>query len=94
MAIGVTLLRIVDPEMKSGTLDDFGTAYTLQSIVELFIVTMVPVFAVQVGTLPVGAVLTAFGIGMLLLCKMRYGSYNMPMDQLRAGEAEIIGEMN
>lgn len=90
VAIGVTLLRIVDPEMKSGTLDDFGTAYTLQSVVELFIVTMVPVFAVHVGTLSVGAVLTAIGIGMLLLCKLKYGSYNLPMDSLREGEAEII----
>lgn len=89
VAIGVTLLRIVDPEMKSGTLDDFGTAYTLQSIIELFIVTMVPVFAVQIGTIPVGAVLMAIGIGMLLLCKFKYGSYKMPMDQLRQGEEEI-----
>lgn len=90
VAIGVTLLRIVDPEMKSGTLDDFGTAYTLQSIVELFIVTMVPVFAVKIGTIPVGAVLTVIGIGMLLLCKAKYGSYNMPMSQLRSGEKDII----
>lgn len=90
VAIGVTLLRIVDPEMKSGTLDDFGTAYTLQSIVELFIVTMVPVFAVRIGTMPVGAVLVVIGVGMLLLCKSRYGSYNMPMAQLRQGEEEII----
>ncbi|GAA0181776.1 sodium/glutamate symporter [Clostridium sediminicola] len=90
VAVGVTLLRIVDPEMKSGTLDDFGTSYTLQSIVELFIVTMVPVFAVQIGTIPVGAVLTSIGVCMLILCKVKYGSYKMPMHQLRKGESEII----
>lgn len=90
VAVGVTLLRIVDPEMKSGTLDDFGTAYTLQSIIELFIVTMVPVFAVTTGVIPVGAVLVTIGVAMLLTCKFKYGSYNMPMDQLREGEAEII----
>lgn len=90
VAVGVTLLRIVDPEMKSGTLDDFGTAYTLQSIIELFIVTMVPVFAVKYGVTLVGGILTAIAIGMLLLCKLKYGSYNLPMDALRPGEAEII----
>ncbi len=93
VAVGVTLLRIVDPEMKSGTLDDFGTAYTLQSVIELFIVTMVPVFAVSVGVVPVGAVLVAIGVAMLLLCKIKYGSYNMPMDQLREGEAEVIASL-
>lgn len=34
VAIGVTLLRICDPEMESGTLDDYGTAYTLISIID------------------------------------------------------------
>lgn len=90
VAIGVTLLRIVDPEMKSGTLDDFGTAYTLQSVIELFIVTMVPVFSVQLGVIPVGIVLLTIGVGMLFLCKMKYGSYHMPMNQLRPGEKEIL----
>lgn len=90
VAIGVTLLRIVDPEMKSGTLDDFGTAFTLQSIVELFIVTMVPVFVVQMGSIPVGAALTVIGLGMLLLCRIKYGVFIMPMHVLREGEAEII----
>lgn len=90
VAIGVTLLRIVDPENKSGTLDDFGTAYTLQSIIELFIVTMVPVFAVSMGVIPVGLILLAIGIGMLLLCRLKYGVYKMPMNALREGEAQII----
>ncbi|WP_051532670.1 sodium/glutamate symporter [Fusobacterium perfoetens] len=91
VAVGVTLLRIVDPEMKSGTLDDFGTAYTLQSIIELFLITMVPVFCVSIGVIPIGAVLTTIALGMLLLCKIKYGSYSLPMDALRPGEAEIIG---
>lgn len=92
VAIGVTLLRIVDPENRSGTLDDFGTAYTLQSVFELFIVTMTPVFVVSLGTLPVGLILLAIGAGMLLLCRIRYGSYKLPMDALREGEAEILHE--
>ncbi|MDR3258394.1 MAG: hypothetical protein LBT51_02105 [Fusobacteriaceae bacterium] len=93
VAIGITLLRIVDPEMKTGTLDDFGTAYTLQSIVELFLVTIIPVIVVNTGLIPVGAILMVIGIVLLLLSKWKYGSYTMkvPMDELRPGEGEIIG---
>ena len=92
VAIGITLLRIVDPEMKTGTLDDFGTAYTLQSIVELFMVTMIPVIVVNTGLIPIGAILMVIGIGMLLISKWKYGSYSLsePMSELRLGEAEII----
>ena len=90
MAIGVTLLRVVDPEMKSGTLDDFGTAYTLQSIIELFMVMFAPVFLVQFGFLPVGAVLTAIALTLFLLCRIFFGVNKNPINALRPGEAEII----
>ena len=90
VAIGVTLLRIVDPEMKSGTLDDFGTAYTLQSVIELFLVSFIPVFAVAYGCIPVGGVVLAIGIGMILFNRKVYGINKGPMDALRPGEAELI----
>lgn len=90
VAIGVTLLRVVDPEMKSGTLDDFGTAYTLQSIIELFMVMFAPVFLVQFGFLPVGAVLTAIALTLFLLCRIFFGVNKNPINALRPGEAEII----
>lgn len=90
VAIGVTLLRIVDPEMKSGTLDDFGTAYTFQSIIELFVVTMTPVFVVKFGVIPVGIVLTVIAAALFILSKIFYGSTKAAMDQIRPGEAEIL----
>lgn len=90
VAIGVTLLRIVDPEMKSGTLDDFGTAYTLQSVIELFLVMLVPIFVVSVGSIVTGAFLMLIGIGLLFVCRWRYGSYSGSMDELREGERELM----
>jgi ESS family glutamate:Na+ symporter len=92
VAIGVTLLRVVDPEMKSGTLDDFGTAYTLQSIVELFLVMFSPVFLVQAGFLPVGSILTVTALGMFVLCGICFGVNKDPMNVLRPGEAGIINK--
>lgn len=92
VAIGITLLRIVDPEMKTGTLEDFGTAYTLQSVIELFLVTMIPVVVVNTGLIIPGVVLTIIGVGMLLLSKWIYGSYSLktPMSELRPGEEALM----
>lgn len=68
VATGATLVRIVDPENKSNTLDDYGTAYVFISIIEVFIVALTPQFAVSIGMSITGAVLTAIGVLLLLLC--------------------------
>ncbi len=87
VAIGVTLLRIVDPKMKSGTLDDFGMGYTIQSFVEIFLVTMLPIFICQIGCIPVGVVVLASGIALLIFNRMQFGVHTGPMDELRVGES-------
>lgn len=90
VAIGVTLLRIVDPEAKSGTLNDYGYSYTIQSVVEVFIIALTPSLAVSMGCTLTGAVLSAIGIALLLFCAKVFGVHNEKMDELREGEAEII----
>lgn len=90
VAVGITLLRCVDPEMKSETLDDFGLAYTLQSVIEVFLVAGIPGITVGFGCLPSGMVLCVAGIVMLFLCGRIYGVYKMPMNELRKGEMEKI----
>lgn len=92
VAVGITLLRSVDPHMKSGTLDDFGFAYTVQSVIEVFLVALIPMAAVAFGCLPAGLVLDAAGIALLLICWKLCGSYGGAMNELREGEAEIIRE--
>ena len=73
VAIGVTLLRICDPEMQSSTLDDYGTAYTFISVIEVFIVALTPQLAVLVGCLKIGMVDLLLGIALLVLCASIYG---------------------
>ena len=43
VAMGVVLLRIVDPKGQSGTLEDYGMAYVFISIVEVFLISLLPV---------------------------------------------------
>lgn len=90
VAVGITLLRCVDPDMKSETLDDFGYAYTLQSIIEVFLVAIIPSVTVTFGCIPSGLVVTLIGFALLFICWKVYGSYNTAMDELRQGEAEKI----
>lgn len=91
VAIGVTLLRIVDPEGKSGTLNDYGYSYTIQSIVEVFIIALTPSLAVSMGCTASGAILSLIGIALLLFSAKVFGVYHEKMNELRCGEAEILG---
>ena len=90
VAIGLTLLRIVDPEAKSGTLSDYGYSYTLQSVIEVFIIALVPIMAVSYGCIATGAVLTVIALALFLTGAKVFGVHNQKMDELREGEAEII----
>lgn len=92
VAIGVTLLRIVDPEGKSGTLNDYGYAYTIQSVVEVFIIALTPGLAVSLGCPVSGAILTIIGLTLLLFCAKVFGVHREKMNEFRQGEAEIIGK--
>ena len=86
VAIGVTLLRIVDPEAKSGTLNDYGYAYTLQSVIEVFIVALTPIFAVSLGVIPVGIAETAIALALFLFSAKAFGVHKEKMNELREGE--------
>lgn len=94
VATGATLVRIVDPENKSKTLDDYGTAYAIVSIIEVFIVVLTPQFTVSVGWGITGAILTAIGVALLLLCAKFLGVYHGKMDQLREGEEGLFGRQS
>ncbi|MCS2607852.1 sodium/glutamate symporter [Halomonas dongshanensis] len=56
VAMGIALLRIVDPKMQSKTLDEFGFAYVLSAPFEILIVTFSPLILLAgAGWLYVGA---------------------------------------
>lgn len=44
VAMGIALLRIVDPKLESKTLDEFGLAYIAIAPVEILIITFAPLF--------------------------------------------------
>lgn len=46
VAMGIALLRIVDPKNESKTLDDYGMAYLPQAPIEILIITFAPIMAV------------------------------------------------
>ncbi len=86
VAIGVTLLRICDPEMKSKALDDYGTAYTLISIIEVFIVALTPQLAVSMGCGIVGTIELLIGISLLFMCARIYGIHKGKLSEVRNEE--------
>ncbi|WP_234493826.1 sodium/glutamate symporter [Vibrio maritimus] len=43
VAMGIALLRIVDPNMKSKVLDDYAIAYVPGSITDIFIISLMPI---------------------------------------------------
>jgi ESS family glutamate:Na+ symporter len=93
VAMGVTLLRIVDPDFKSKALEDYGVAYVFISMVELAIVSILPT-VVALGfatgnnwyTLVPGAAMLGIGLLLLGITAKKYGVQSKDGASLRAGE--------
>ena len=70
MAMGIALLRITDPDSKSGTLDDYAYAYLYIAPVEIALVTFAPLLFVQ-GLGGWFAIACALAGGAILLLSRR-----------------------
>lgn len=68
--MGIALLRIVDPDLKSKTLDDFGLAYIPMAPVEIAVVTFSPLLIATGQHWLFVAVTLAFGIILIALARM------------------------
>lgn len=90
VSIGVTLLRVVDPQFDTGTLTDYGMAYVFISFIELGLVALTPVYVANGNPIVVGAILTAACLGLLLITGNKYGIRSENVDELRPGEKEVI----
>jgi ESS family glutamate:Na+ symporter len=96
VAMGVTLLRIVDPNFKSRALEDYGVAYVVISFVEIAIVAMLPAI-VAMGfadgniwyTLVPGAVMLAIAVALVIATARRYGIQSRDGAALRRGETPL-----
>ncbi len=90
VAIGVTLLRIVDPEFKSKTLEDYGMAYVFMSFIEIGLIAILPSLIVSGYGFVAGAVCLVVFVLLLAICAKRYGIHKGKVSDLREGEAEVI----
>lgn len=68
MATGVILLRICDPEFKSGVLEDFGFAWIFLTFVDLILVSFSPVMIMQGRGIIWGTVLMLITTLCLVIC--------------------------
>lgn len=66
-AIGMALLRIVDPENKSCTLDDAAIVTPIESIIEVFALAYVPVACVQGNWLMGVAPILIYMVGLIVV---------------------------
>ena len=65
MAMGIALLRVVDPKMKSRCLDSYALAYLFIAPVEISLITFAPVAFVNGYGLLFSSICLAAGLGVL-----------------------------
>ena len=93
--MGVTLLRVVDPEFKTKTLEDYGLAYVFISFFEIAIITIVPSLVANGVILMPALILTGSAVACIVLTRMLNGWHaDIPANALREGEADVIKEFN
>lgn len=90
VAVGVTLLRVVDPEFRSRTLEDYGLAYVFICLVEVAIVTLSPVMVLQGYALWTGVVYLLIALALLCVTAKIYGVSRYKMHEIRPGEKEAM----
>ncbi len=88
IAMGVTLLRIVDPEYRSKTLEDYGMAYVFIAVIEIVLIAMLPLFVISGNGILTGVVLLACYAVLLGITAVRYGIKNDDGRTLREGEIQ------
>lgn len=79
LATGVILLRIADPDFKTGVLEDFGFAWIFLSIVDMIIVSLSPMFVVNGLGVMFGLILLGISVVMLMMCRRILGNLQNPL---------------
>lgn len=72
-ATGIILLRITDPEFRTGVLEDFGLAWIVLSVMDALIVAFAPVFVVAGQGVGFSLALIAVSVAALVACKLMFG---------------------
>lgn len=78
VATAVILLRICDPEFKSGILEDFGVALVFISFVDIFTISVAPLCIISGHGILFACGCLITGIISLIICKAKYCSSGKP----------------
>lgn len=73
LATGVILLRITDPEFRTGVLQDFGLAWIVLSVMDALLVAFAPVFVLAGQGVAFSVTLIAVSVVALIACKLMFG---------------------
>ena len=86
----ITLLRVVDPKFRSGTLEDYGLAYLFIAPIEIGVLIFLPPLVAQGWIAAPAVVLLMFAAAAVILSARLIGWFAVPTTVLREGEGEII----
>ena len=86
VGMGIALLRVVDPQRESGTLDDYGVAYLPIAVIEIAILTTLPLWVAAGAVWMPGLALTAFAAALLLVSWKSIGFFPSDPGTRREGE--------
>ena len=73
LATGVILLRITDPEFRTGVLEDFGLAWIVLSVMDALLVAFAPVFVLAGQGVGFSLALIAASVAALVACRLMFG---------------------
>ena len=90
IATSVTLLRVVDPRLRTHTLEDYGLAYVFICGIEIILMVALPVLVASGIILAPALVLLATAAICVLLSSKVVGWFASSPQALRAGEQEVI----
>jgi ESS family glutamate:Na+ symporter len=87
---GVVLLRVVDPRMQSGTLEDYGLAYLLIAVLEISLTVFLPPLVGAGHVLVPAVVLVGAAVGFMVVSARLVGWFTSSASAPREGELEKI----
>jgi ESS family glutamate:Na+ symporter len=92
VASGYTLLRVVDPRLRSKTIEEYGAAYALIAPLNIALLIVVPPLVANGYLLSTGVVLAGIAITAVCLSAWLVGWNRSPPSALRAGERSVIDD--
>ncbi len=94
VAIGITLLRVVDPRLKTKTLEDFGLAYVFFAVINVAVLTVLPPLVANGVIVGPALALIAGFFACLFASRCLVGWFRQPANAFREGEAETIADQD